>query len=104
MKTFKDYAIADVQNVFLNLNEFADVHDIDGQKIKCVIDKNIVSKIPEAGLVGEFINMTTLYADSKDLDVPVEGELMSIDDSRHIVQSVSREATMLVIVLRENLQ
>jgi len=67
MKTFKDFAAADVQNVFLNLNEFADFHDIDGEKIKCVIDKNIISKIPEDGLVGDFINMTTLYADSKDL-------------------------------------
>jgi hypothetical protein len=29
---------------------------------------------------------------------------MSIDDSRHIVKSVSIEGTMLVIVLRENQQ
>ena len=34
MKTFKDFSAADVQNVFLNLNEFADYHDIDGEKIK----------------------------------------------------------------------
>lgn len=104
MKTFKDFAVADVQNVFLNLNEFADYHDIDGEKIKCVIDKNIISEIPENGLVGDFINMTTLYADSKDLEAPEEGQWMSIDDSRHIVKSVSIEGTMLVIVLRENQQ
>lgn len=103
MKTFKDFSAADVQNVFLNLNEFADYHDIDGEKVKCVIDKNIISEIPENGLVGDFINMTTLYADSKDLEVPEEGQWMSIDDSRHFVQSVS-EGTMLVIVLRENRQ
>ena len=81
-----------------------DSHDIDGEKIKCVIDKNIISKIPEDGLVGDFINMTTLYADSQDLEAPEEGQWMSIDDSRHIVQSVSIEGTMLVIVLRENRQ
>ena len=104
MKTFKDFAAADVQNVFLNLNEFADYHDIDGEKIKCVIDKNIISEIPENGLVGDFINMTTLYADSKDLEAPEEVQWMSIDDSRHFVQSVSIEGTMLVIVLRENRQ
>lgn len=104
MKTFKDFAAEDVRNVFLNLNEFAEIHDIDGTKIKCVIDKNVISRIPESELVGDFVNLTTLYADSGDVNEPVEGEIMSIDNSRHIVQSVSHEGTMLVIVLRENLQ
>lgn len=38
--SFKDQMVADMA-VFLNVDEFADYHDINGQQILCIVDKDI---------------------------------------------------------------
>lgn len=35
---FKDTLCADIEKVFFNLDEFAEMHEWDGLKIKCVVD------------------------------------------------------------------
>ena len=39
-KTFKDVLQQDVKRVFLNIDEFGEMHDINGQEILVVIDEN----------------------------------------------------------------
>ena len=39
---FKDYAAADIA-VFVNVDEMADSHDIDGQQIPAIVDSNLLS-------------------------------------------------------------
>lgn len=40
IKTFKDVLRQDVKRVFLNIDEFGEMHDINGQEILVVIDEN----------------------------------------------------------------
>lgn len=38
MKTFKQQLMQDVRQVFLNIEEFADIHEINGQLIPALVD------------------------------------------------------------------
>lgn len=102
MSAFKDAVAADVKNVFINLDEFAEPHDINGETVDCVMDKNITAGNPldTTGnpLEGVFANTLTIYVATKDLPAaPVEGELLRVDGSLHIVRNVSDEMGVLVI-------
>ena len=102
MSRFKDAVAADVKSVFLNLDEFADMHDINGVKIRCVVD---VDEIGEAAqFVGVFKNAVTVYVAVGDMEAPVEGEIFRLDGSLHEVRRVNIEGDMLVIVAEANEQ
>lgn len=107
MSAFKDAVATDVDAVFLNADEFADFHDIDGETVRCMIDKNIINETSDTQaypLEGVFVNTLTIYVRTGDILTPVEGQILSVDDSMHIVRSVSEEMGMLVIVAEANEQ
>ena len=37
---FKEQLAHDNKVVFMNINEFAEIHDINGKKVLCIIDNN----------------------------------------------------------------
>lgn len=104
---FKRIVAADVTNVFLNLSEFADWHDIDGVKIQCIVDTDVTQAYSNAvsrQLEGVFRNTVQIYVRAVDMERPVEGELLRLDGSLHIVDSVSDEMGVYVITASENQQ
>lgn len=103
MSAFKYVVANDVTSVFLNIDEFADVHEVQGMRVRCVIDQNVVREA-DASLEGVFINALTIYLREGDIDTPVEGAILSVDGSMHLVRSVSCESGMLVIVAEANEQ
>ena len=40
MMSFKELVEQDNRTVFMNLDEFADIHVINGKEIPCIIDNN----------------------------------------------------------------
>ena len=106
--TFKDAVAADTHSVFLNMKEFADVHEIDGERIKCIIDKDLTKELSTTihnSIEGVFLNALTIYVASDALPYrPVEGEALSVDGSLHLVRNVSDEDGVLVIVAEANEQ
>lgn len=106
MKSFKEMLADDVKAVFLNANEFSDYHDLNGERVLCQIDKNIVEDSGAGAhpLEAVFVNTLTIYVAAGDIDKPVEGQILSVDDSMHIVRSVSDEMGVLVIVAEANEQ
>lgn len=103
MSAFKDAVANDVMAVFLNEDEFADVHEVNGERVSCVIDKNLMQEA-DASLEGVFVNALTVYLREGDIDTPVEGAILSVDGSMHLVRGVSVEDGMLVIVAEANEQ
>ena len=55
MTSFREMLQDDVDSVFLNEEEFAEIHEINGKKIKCVIDKDIRAALGNSGDVAEFL-------------------------------------------------
>lgn len=108
MSRFKAAVQNDIKAVFLNLEEFGEWHTLNGEKIQCVIDKNLTQDLGSgqgmSQIVGVFTNMQTIYVDSSDMPTPVEGEILRVDGSLHLVKSVSEEGGMLVIVAEANEQ
>lgn len=101
MSAFKDAVQKDIKAVFINIDEFANEHNLNGKVVRCVVDKDLTSAAPDTvanPLVGVFLNAVTIYVDKKDLEVqPVEGALLYLDEETYIVRNVSVEEGMLVI-------
>ena len=47
--SFKDQIKQDLSDVFLNLDEFADLHRIEGNEVPVVIDSDIMAKLSKIG-------------------------------------------------------
>lgn len=98
MSAFKDAVSKDIKSVFINLDEFADEHYLNGQLVRCVVDEDLTTSAPD-NLVGVFLNAITIYIAKEDLEVqPVEGALLYLDEKMYLVKKVSDEAGVLVIV------
>lgn len=104
MSRFKAAVQNDIKAVFLNLEEFGEWHTLNEVKVQCVIDRNLTQDYSDSHILGVFVNILTIYVDSSDMPTPVEGEILSVDGSLHLVKSVSEEGGMLVIVAEANEQ
>lgn len=104
MSWFKDIVQSDIEEVFLNSEEFAENHNINGDTVRCILDKVINEAHGEDALVGVFVNQLTLYVKTGDILTPEEGDLIRVDGSNHIVKSVNEEMGVLVIVADANNQ
>lgn len=106
--TFKDAAQNDIKSVFINLDEFADEHNLNGETVRCVVDKDVTTGYKDTvanPVYGVFVNAITIYVDKNDINPqPVEGALLFLDDEAYTVRNVSVEAGMLVILAEANNQ
>lgn len=103
MSAFKDAVAADVRKVFINTDEFADVHYLGpcGVPVECIIDRDNTAEPVGvfADRLGVFSNTMTIYVPFDVYpEAPVEGEPFQVDGSNHLVQSVSIEDGILVVV------
>lgn len=103
MSAFKEAVAKDNKSVFINLDEFAENHIINGDSVPCIVDKDIIQDAGNAygGLEykGVFLNILTIYIAETDIKRrPVEGELLNLDGENYTVQNVSAEQGILSIV------
>lgn len=110
-RSFKDIAQGEDIDVFINLDEFADEHDLNG--IKCTA---VLQNISTANnfMAGEHSNFMTDYAGlygsrilvnvrKSDLDaVPVYGQTFSLDGEMYLVESCADDMGILTIQLVAN--
>ena len=105
MTSFRDMLQVDVVSVFLNEEEFAEIHEINGKKIKCVIDKDIRAALGNSGDVAEFLgvfrNALTVFINAKEMSPPKAGSRFAIDGSLHLVVESYVEDGMLKVVAQE---
>ena len=95
----------DVKDVFINFAEFAESHNLNGKDTLCVISRDFTDELPlgNRNLEGVFLNDLTIYVEDLDMQPrPVEGELMRVDGSLHLVKSVSDEMGVYVIICEAN--
>lgn len=107
MSAFKDAIAKDVKTVFINLDEFAEEHNLNDEIVACIVDKDIISEQANKSEIreGVFVNTLTIYVDVKDVkERPVKGEQIRLDDEWYFVEDVSVEDGVLVIVVEANRQ
>ncbi|PWK16067.1 hypothetical protein [Tumebacillus permanentifrigoris] len=97
--SFKDSLNADIRAVFLNPDEFAEIHLINGKETPCIIDFSASGTDFE----GTYVKRLTLYVEPSKLDKkPIVDGRLRIGDKHYTVISVSETSGLLDIGLEAN--
>ena len=102
MKVFKDYAQDFDLDTFINLDEFADDHLINGTLLKCVIDNDIFderSTLSGDRSGGVFKDMISIFIKKEDIEKPLIDEMITVDDEDYRVVEVKENMRMYEIEL-----
>lgn len=104
--SFKDIVAADISNVFLNLEEFGETHELNGSEYTCIVAKDNTAEKNAAllggrrtpdGLHGDFLTVCLKAADLP--RIPRQGENFKVDGKRYTVDSCDESMGMLTLVL-----
>lgn len=96
MSRFKDMVARDALTVFMNMEEFAEVHEINGRRLRCIIDTNEADTAPSI-YEGVYTLLTTVYVLSSEIRAPAVDEVFTIDNVMFVVKHVSDEDGLIVI-------
>ncbi len=103
--SFKSILMDDVKGVFLNGEEFAEQHVIDGKLMTVSVDGNEVverskKQVEEGRTDGLYERQTIIYVSKKDFGkVPAIGRQLTMDKGTYIIQDCIDEGGMYSITL-----
>lgn len=104
--SFKDQIKQDLSDIFLNLDEFADLHRIEGKEVPVVIDSDIMAKLSEIGdnrIHGMDEADMVIMGKASDLPENLDpGRLLNLDGREVIVVTTTSEMGLVQIAVRQN--
>lgn len=104
--SFKDQIKQDLSDIFLNLDEFADLHRIEGKEVPVVIDSDIMAKLSKIGdnrIHGMDEADTIIMGKASDLPENLDpGRLLNLDGREVIVVTTTSEMGLVQIAVRQN--
>lgn len=101
--SLKDIMADDINNVFLDLDDFGEEHTIEGKKIVCIVDDDTLKL--RQGTNDLSVTESTLLLFAKTDDLPkrkVSGETLNIDGKLYIVDDWKVNFSMAEISLHQN--
>lgn len=106
---FRDTIPNDNENVFLNYDEFAEDHDLNGTTAKACIQNDTFGQGLTTGsgddqtYLGIYGSQIKVYCLTDALpEVPIYGQTFSVDGKGYLVMSVANDVGMLCITLLAN--
>ena len=97
---FKDELAADIDAVFLNLEEFAEEHQVEGVKIKCVIDSDKGQPKSDGSMYDLAEADFVLMAKTTDLPARKEaGSVLNLDGRELTVSTWEEQGGIAVVGL-----
>lgn len=104
--SFKDQIKQDLSDIFLNLDEFADLHRIEGKEVPVVIDSDIMAKLSKIGdnrIHGMDEADMVIMGKASDLPENLDpGRLLNLDGREVIVVTITSEMGLVQIAVRQN--
>ena len=105
--SFRDCIAADIHQVFLNEDEFAEVHTVDGKPMRVILDDDsLLERDAARGGVstdGLYKTRRLLYLSKEDYGGrPAPGKALNLDGRVWYVVSADEDAGMLTIELEAN--
>lgn len=104
--SFKDQIKQDLSDIFLNLDEFADLHRIEGKEVPVVIDSDIMAKLSKIGdnrIHGMDEADMVIMGKASDLPENLDpGRLLNLDGREVIVITTTSEMGFVQIAVRQN--
>lgn len=104
--SFKDQIKQDLSDIFLNLDEFADLHRIEGKEVPVVIDSDIMAKLSKIGdnrIHGMDEADMVIMGKASDLPENLDpGRFLNLDGREVIVVTTTSEMGLVQIAVRQN--
>ena len=101
--SFKEQILKDLDNVFLNLDEFAELHRIEGVQIAVVVDSDMLSKLKQGQILGLVEADMLLLGRETDFPANLEpGRLLNVDGRELIVEKSGTDMGLVEVALRQN--
>lgn len=110
MMSFKELVDQDNRTVFMNLDEFADTHVINGKEIQCIIDNNEMIDREKRYQYkrslyadGVYLKEVLLYVKAEDFGpLPAVGRALTLDKKSYIISDAIDEGGIYSISLEAN--
>lgn len=102
---FKEIIQADVNNVFLNNDEFSDMHMVNGNEMPVIIDEMELNEREKKLMVrdGTYKKQKLVYVSVKDYGNPPKiNRPFDLDGRSYLVKEVTEEDGMYSITLESN--
>ena len=101
--SFKEDILADLDEVFLNLDEFAEEHTIEGKKISVVMNNDQLETLKEGQILGLVEADMVIFAKVEDLPRDLDpGRFLNVDGRELIVVKAGRNMGLAEVALRQN--
>ena len=104
--SFKDILQRDIDEIFFNLNEFSDTHNIDGVEMTAMIDdmEHIErEKKMKSHMDGIYARQILLYVKASEFGpIPSQGRLLKLDGHVYTVVDTTDEGGVYTITLEAN--
>lgn len=95
--------MADLDAVFLNLDEFAELHRVEGKEIAVVMDNDQMNKLKKGQILG-LIEADILLM-GKEADFPAElepGRMLNLDGREMLIVNSGRDLGLVEVALSQN--
>ena len=98
--TFKEMVAADNAATFLNLDEFGEIHTVEGARITAVVDSQALRERQAGAELSVAEASLLLYAAAEDLpEGRAPGATLNVDGCEYIVSDWSVDESMATIAL-----
>lgn len=97
---FKEIIDKDIKNVFLNIEEFGEIHNVNESQKNILIDNDELEKIKLKDNSGNFKGNILFYISKKDLDfIPKIQMFITLDNKKYRVSDFSEDSGVYQIIL-----
>lgn len=97
MSAFQDLVASDRAGVFLSLDEYGEMHLVDGKEIVCVVDNDVRNqRAPEVGV--ESADMR-LFAQTDDVERREAADVLDVDGKMYTIVSWAEDMGIAEIAL-----
>ncbi len=104
--TFKSVIRSDIDLSFMNLDEFAAVHMVNGKKMPVMVDNNELierEKKMKSNMDGVFVRSLLIYVKAKDFGaLPAVGSVLRLDETVFKVTDATNEDGLYSIEMEAN--
>lgn len=92
----------DLDNVFLNLDDFAETHLVEGKEIQCVLDDEALKTRQGSAEIGIDESTLLLFAKVSDLPKKKKGGLLNVDHKIYMIDDWKVNFGMVEVALHRN--
>lgn len=101
--SFKDQVQQDLDAVFLNTDEFAEIHRVEGAEITVVVDNDQLNKLKKGQILGLVEADMLLMGKVTDFPSGMEpGRLLNVDGRELIVVNSGKDMGLMEVALKQN--